>query len=257
MADFVVIIPARLASTRLPRKPLADLGGVPMVVRVAERAAASGARRVVVAADGDEIAAACRDHGVECVLTSPDHATGTDRIAEAAAILELAPDDIVVNVQGDEPLIPSAVIHDVASALSLAPDCSISTAAHPLQSADEFFNPNIVKVVTDRRGQALYFSRAPSPWARDAFAACDRPATLPPGLPARRHVGIYAYRASFLRQFPDLPRDALEIFESLEQLRALANGFAIAVVALSGALPPGVDTEEDLAIVRAGYGAQR
>jgi 3-deoxy-manno-octulosonate cytidylyltransferase (CMP-KDO synthetase) len=248
-APFVAIVPARLASTRLPRKPLADIGGLPLVVRVAQRAAASGAQRVVVAADGEEIAAACRAHRIEVVLTSPAHPTGTDRLAEACELLDLAADAIVVNVQGDEPLIPPAVIADVAALLARQPDCAIATAAHPLRDAAEFFSPNVVKVVVDRAGRALLFSRAPIPWARDAFAA-DR-TTLPVGLPALRHVGLYAYRAAFLRAYPKLARDPLEVFESLEQLRALAHGYRIAVLTLPGALPPGVDTPEDLEIVRA------
>ncbi|GAB4468666.1 MAG: 3-deoxy-manno-octulosonate cytidylyltransferase [Burkholderiaceae bacterium] len=248
-ARFVAIVPARLASTRLPRKPLADLGGVPMVVRVAQRAAAAGAQRVVVAADGEAIAAACRAHGVDVVLTAPEHPTGTDRLAEACALLGLADDAIVVNVQGDEPLIPPGVIADVAALLSRQPDCAIATAAHPLHDAAEFFSPGVVKVVVDRAHRALLFSRAPIPWARDAFAA-DRGA-LPPGLPALRHVGLYAYRAAFLRAYPKLARDPLEVFESLEQLRALAHGYRIAVLALAEALPPGVDTPEDLERARA------
>ncbi len=246
---FVAIVPARLASTRLPRKPLADLDGAPLVVRVAQRAAASGAQRVVVAADGDEIAAACRAHGVEAVLTSPAHPTGTDRIAEACALLGLAGDAIVVNVQGDEPLIPPTVIADVAALLARQPDSAVATAAHALRDAAEFFDPNVVKVVIDRAGRALLFSRAPIPWARDAFAA-DR-STLPAGLPALRHVGLYAYRAAFLRAYPAMAHDALEAFESLEQLRALAHGYRIAVLMLPAALPPGVDTPADLERVRA------
>jgi len=252
---FVAIVPARMASTRLPGKPLADLGGVPMVVRVAQRAAAAGARRVVVAADGEQIAAACRAHGVETVLTSPDHPTGTDRLAEACTLLDLVDDAIVVNVQGDEPLIPPAVIAGVAALLGRHADCAIATAAHPLLDAAEFFSPNVVKVVVDRAGRALLFSRAPIPWARDAFAA-DRCA-LPAELPALRHVGLYAYRADFLRAYPKLARDPLELFESLEQLRALAHGYRIAVLMLTGALPPGVDTPEDLQRVRAAIAGQR
>jgi 3-deoxy-manno-octulosonate cytidylyltransferase (CMP-KDO synthetase) len=248
IAPFVAIVPARLAATRLPRKPLADLGGAPMVVRVAQRAAASGARRVVVAADGEEIAAACRAHGVEVVLTSPAHPTGTDRLAEACTLLDFPDDAIVVNVQGDEPLIPPAVISAVAALLARAPDCAIATAAHPLHDASDFFNPSVVKVVVDRAGRALLFSRAPIPWARDAFAV-DRSA-LPADLPALRHVGLYAYRAAFLRAYPRLARDPLEVAESLEQLRALAHGYRIAVLTLPAALPPGVDTAEDLARVR-------
>ena len=249
MTRFVVIVPARLASTRLPRKPLADIGGVPMVVRVARAAAASGADRVAVAADSPEIVDACSAHGVEALLTRADHASGTDRLAEAVEHLGLADDALVVNVQGDEPLMPAAVVRRVAEALAERTDCAIATACHPLHDAAEFFSPNVVKVVTDANGRALYFSRAPIPWSRDAFASArDR---LPPGLPARRHVGLYAYRAGFLRRFPQLPPAALEQHESLEQLRALAHGFGIAVIELPEALPPGVDTPEDLERVRA------
>jgi 3-deoxy-manno-octulosonate cytidylyltransferase (CMP-KDO synthetase) len=246
---FVVIVPARLASTRLPRKPLADIGGVPMVVRVARAAAASGADRVAVAADSPEIVDACSTHGVEALLTRADHASGTDRLAEAVEHLGLADDALVVNVQGDEPLMPAAVVRRVAEALAERTDCAIATACHPLHDAAEFFSPNVVKVVTDANGRALYFSRAPIPWSRDAFASArDR---LPPGLPARRHVGLYAYRAGFLRRFPQLPPAALEQHESLEHVRALAHGFGIAVIELPEALPPGVDTPEDLERVRA------
>lgn len=249
MTPFVVIVPARLASTRLPRKPLADIGGVPMVVRVARGAGASGAARVVVAADSREIVDACSAHDVEALLTRTDHATGTDRLAEAVGLLELADDAIVVNVQGDEPLMPAAVVRRVADVLAERADCAIATACHPLHDAAEFFSPNVVKVVTDAAGRALYFSRAPIPWSRDAFAAHrDR---LPPGLPARRHIGLYAYRAGFLRRFPTLPPAPLELHESLEQLRALAHGFGIAVIELPEAMPPGVDTAEDLERVRA------
>jgi 3-deoxy-manno-octulosonate cytidylyltransferase (CMP-KDO synthetase) len=254
VADFAVIIPARLASTRLPRKPLADIGGVPMVVRVAQTAAASGAKRVVVAADSDEIVTACRQHGVECLLTSAAHPTGTDRIAEAAARLNLDPASVVVNVQGDEPLLPPHVIAQVAMALATHEDCDIATAACPLHEADEFFDPNIVKVVTDRRGRALLFSRAPIPWARDAFAH-DR-SRLPDKLPARRHIGLYAYRTRFLLAYPRLSRDPLEELESLEQLRALSHGFRIAVEDLESPLPPGVDTAADLELARAAYASR-
>ena len=247
--SFTVLIPARLASTRLPDKPLADIGGLPMVVRVARMAAASGAERVIVAADSAEIVSACAAHGVEACLTRTDHATGTDRLSEAVTLLDLDDDAIVVNVQGDEPLMPAAVIRQVAAVLSERPDCAIATACHPLHDAAEFFSANVVKVVTDARGRALFFSRAPIPWSRDAFAL-DRD-RLPPGLPARRHVGLYAYRAGFLRRFPQLPPAPPEQHESLEQLRALVHGFGIAVVDLDGPLPPGVDTPEDLERVRA------
>jgi 3-deoxy-manno-octulosonate cytidylyltransferase (CMP-KDO synthetase) len=253
--SFVVVIPARLASTRLPRKPLADIGGAPMVVRVAQRAQATGAERVVVAADSEEIVAACRAHGIDALLTSPQHETGTDRLAEAARLLGLGMEQIVVNVQGDEPLIPAQVIDDVARLLDSSPDCQIATAAHAIADAEEFFSPNVVKVVTDQTHRALYFSRAPIPWARDAFAATR--SRLPPAYPARRHVGLYAYRVGFLVQFPTLPQDALEVAERLEQLRALAHGFRIAVLGLETPLPPGVDTPADLQQVRALYAAQR
>ena len=249
MAGFVVIIPARLASTRLPRKPLADLAGEPMVVRVARRAAQSGATRVVVASDSDEVLAACRRFEVTAVLTRADHPTGTDRLAEAADALRLADETIVVNVQGDEPLLPPAVVARVADLLAQRPDCALATAAHPLTDAAEFFNPNVVKVVTDASGRALLFSRAPIPWARDAFAVTRE--HLPAELPAWRHVGLYAYRASFLRRFPTLSRAPIEEQENLEQLRALWHGFGIAVLPLAEPLPPGVDTPQDLEAVRA------
>ena len=253
--SFVVIIPARLASTRLPRKPLADIGGTPMVVRVAQRAQGTRADRVVVAADSNEVVSACRAYGVDALLTSPQHETGTDRLAEAARLLGLDMDQIVVNVQGDEPLIPAEVIDDVAHLLDRSADCQIATAAHAIADAEEFFNPNVVKVVTDRNHRALYFSRAPIPWAREAFEASR--ATLPPAYPARRHIGLYAYRVGFLEQFPKLQQDALEIAERLEQLRALSHGFRIAVLGLDAAMPPGVDTPADLEHVRALYAAQR
>ena len=249
MGGFVVIVPARLASTRLPRKPLADLAGEPMVVRVARRAAASGASRVVVAADSDEVLAACRRFGVTAVPTRADHPTGTDRLAEAVDALQLADETIVANVQGDEPLLPPEVVTRVAALLAQRPECAMATAAHRLTDAGEFFNPNVVKVVADAGGRALLFSRAPIPWARDAFATSrDR---LPAGLPAWRHVGLYAYRAGFLRRFPHLSRAPIEEQENLEQLRALWHGFGIAVLPLAEPLPPGVDTPEDLHAVRA------
>jgi len=249
MGDFVVIVPARLASTRLPRKPLADLAGEPMVVRVARRASASGASRVVVATDSDEVLAACRHFDVAAVLTRADHPTGTDRLAEAADALQLTDETIVANVQGDEPLLPPEMVGRVAGLLAQRQDCAMATAAHPLADAAEFFNPNVVKVVTDTTGRALLFSRAPIPWARDAFAATrDR---LPGAFPAWRHVGLYAYRAGFLRRFPTLPRAPIEEQENLEQLRVLWHGFGIAVLPLAERLPPGVDTPEDLERVRA------
>lgn len=220
-----------------------------MVVRVARNAAASGAARVVVAADDDEISGACRAHGVESILTSQAHESGTDRLAEAARLLALEPQTIVVNVQADEPLLPSAVMHDVAQLLHSSTECEIATAAHSITDASEFFSPDVVKVVVDGQGRALMFSRAPIPWARDGFAQTR--AVLPAGLPAWRHVGLYAYRAAFLARFPRLPRPAIEEQEKLEQLRALAHGIGIAVLQLSSALPPGVDTSDDLQRVRA------
>ena len=246
---FTVLIPARLASTRLPRKPLADIGGAPMVVRVAQRAQLSGAQAVVVAGDSAEIADACAQHGVACVLTAASHPTGTDRLAEAVLRLKLAAEAVVVNVQGDEPLIPPEVISEVALALEQNADCEVATAACPITNADEFFDPNVVKVVVDRRHRALYFSRAPIPWARDAFARNRQ--QLPDGFVARRHIGIYAFRVRFLLRFPELTRDPLEQLESLEQLRALAHGVPIAVVDRDRALPPGVDTVADLEAARA------
>lgn len=246
--SFVAIVPARLASTRLPRKPLADIHGLPMVVRVAHRAQESGAQRVVVAADSAEIVAACQAQRVDAVLTSPSHPTGTDRLAEAVTALALGDDEIVVNVQGDEPLMPPATVAAVAALLAQQPGCGIATAAHALHDAAEFFSPNVVKVVTDRTGRALLFSRAPIPWSRDAFASARD--ALPPGLPALRHVGLYAYRAGFLRRYPHLSRAPIEEHESLEQLRALWHGVGIAVLTLAAPLPPGVDTPEDLERVR-------
>ena len=243
---FVVLIPARLASTRLPRKALADIGGVPMIVRTARRAAASRATRVVVAADDDEIVAACSAHGVASLLTAKTHASGSDRIAEAAAALGLGDDEIVVNVQGDEPLIEPALIDACAALLAERRDCVMSTAAHAIVDAEEFANPNVVKVVVDAAGRALYFSRAPIPWPRDA-GRVDPTATVSPPL---RHVGLYAYRVGFLRRFPTLAASPLEGTERLEQLRVLWHGERIAVHVSALAPGVGVDTEEDLANAR-------
>ena len=204
---------------------------------------------MVVACDSQEVLDACREFSVEAVLTRADHPTGTDRIAEAVEALGLAEETIVANVQGDEPLLPPEIIDRVADLLAQRQDCAMSTAAHPLSEAAEFFNPNVVKVVTDATGRALLFSRAPIPWARDAFAVTRH--RLPAEFPAWRHVGLYAYRAGFLRRFPQLPRAAIETHENLEQLRALWHGVGIAVLPLASALPPGVDTAEDLEHVRA------
>jgi len=245
---FTVLIPARLASTRLPDKPLADLHGKPMVVRVAERAARSGAGRVVVATDSPQVHDACVQHGVGVVMTRGDHPSGSDRLAEACESLGLDGDDIVVNVQGDEPLIEPALIDSVAATLARHPSAAMSTAAHPIASVDDFRNPNVVKVVVDRQGLAHYFSRAPIPWWRDGFA--DGVRELPSPAPLR-HVGIYAYRARFLRSFPKLEPAPLEQCEALEQLRALWHGHRIAVEVVTHAPGPGVDTPADLERVRA------
>lgn len=245
--DCTVLIPARLASTRLPDKPLADLAGVPMVVRVAQRCREAGARAVVVAADSPRILEACQAHRVDAVLTRADHPTGSDRLAEACTLLGLDGRDIVVNVQGDEPLIDPALVAACAERLQAHPECVMSTAAHTIDSVEEYLNPNVVKVVTDAAGRALYFSRAPMPWWRDGHA--QGVTALPDPAPLR-HIGIYGYTAGFLRRFPALPPAPLEQIESLEQLRVLWHGERI-VVHLSPQRPgPGVDTPEDLARVR-------
>lgn len=246
---FTILIPARRASTRLPDKPLADIGGLPMVVRVAQRAALSSARRVVVAADDQAIIQACVDNGIEAVMTRSDHPSGSDRLAEACTLLGLQPDDIVVNVQGDEPLISPALIDAVAALLHERGEASMGTAAHAIEDAADFANPNIVKAVLDHQGMALYFSRAPIPWWRDGSAAAGQPALHAHA--ALRHVGIYSYRAGFLQHFPQLPQAPLEVIESLEQLRVLWHGHRIAVVVTQHAPGPGVDTPEDLVRVRA------
>ena len=248
--SFTVLVPARLASTRLPRKPLADIGGRPMVVRVAQRAAQSAAARVVVAADDAEIVSACERHGVAALLTRSDHATGSDRLAEACALLGLEGDATVVNVQGDEPLIEPQLIDAVAALLQARGDCVMSTAAHAIDSAAEFANPNIVKVVLDAAGRALYFSRAPIPHWRDAAPGAALPAPAP-----LRHIGIYAYRAGFLRRFPTLAAAPVEGIEALEQLRVLWHGERIAVHVSDARPGPGVDTAQDLERVRALYHA--
>lgn len=243
---FSVLIPARLASTRLPDKPLADLAGRPMVVRVAERAARSGATRVVVAADDARIVQACAAHGIDALLTRRDHASGSDRLAEACERLGLDGQAIVVNVQGDEPLIDPALVARCAALLAARRDCAVATAAHPITEAAEYADPNVVKLVRDAEGRALYFSRAAIPCWRDAPV----PGALPDPAPLR-HIGLYAYRAAFLRRFPTLAPSPLERLESLEQLRVLWHGERIAVHVSDAAPGPGVDTPQDLARVRA------
>ncbi len=245
---FTVLIPARLASTRLPNKPLADIAGVPMVVRVAQQALRSGAQRVVVAGDHFEIVAACQAHGIDAVLTRTDHPSGSDRLAEACDLLSLSDDSIVVNVQGDEPLMDPELVTDVAHLLSRHPQAAMSTAAHAIDSTTDFHNPNVVKVVLDAQHMALYFSRASIAYPRDTPDQLPSPAPL-------RHIGIYAYRVSFLRLFPKLAQAPLERTESLEQLRALWHGHRIAVHITQHAPGPGVDTPEDLERVRRYLGA--
>ena len=249
---FTVLIPARLASTRLPRKVLADLGGLPMVVRVAQRAARSRASRVIVAADDAEIVAACAAHGVASVLTSSHHPSGSDRLAEACEVLGIGDGEIVVNVQGDEPLIEAGLIDACADLLAERSDCVMSTAAHAIDNRADFANPNIVKVVLDATGRALYFSRATIPWPRDgdAFDGPGRGAGSP-----LRHVGLYAYRAEFLRRFPLLKASPLEEIERLEQLRVLWHGEHIAVHISDSKPAIGIDTPDDLARAQALFAA--
>jgi 3-deoxy-manno-octulosonate cytidylyltransferase (CMP-KDO synthetase) len=245
---FRVVIPARYASTRLPGKPLADIAGKPMVVRVAEAAQRANPDGIWIATDDSRVLDACVAHGWQAVMTRSDHPSGTDRIAEVAQQLGWRDDEIVVNVQGDEPLIDPALI--AASARALADDAraAISTAAHPITDATEFFNPNVVKVVTDAAGCALGFSRAPLPWHRDGFAVTRE--VLPAGFAPLRHIGLYAYRVAFLKRYGQLAPAPIEQWESLEQLRALWHGFPICVVECREAPAPGVDTAEDLARVR-------
>ncbi len=245
---FRVVVPARYASTRLPGKPLADIAGKPMVVRVVEAAQAAKPDGIWVATDDERVAQAVAAHGYQAVMTRSDHPSGTDRIAEVARVLGWGDDEIVVNVQGDEPLIEPQLIADVAAALAQDAGAAIATAAHPLADAAEFFNPNVVKVVSDAAGRAMYFSRAPIPWHRDGFAAARE--TLPAGFVPRRHIGIYAYRVSFLCVYGSLLPAPTEQWESLEQLRALWHGHAIRVVDCDHAPAAGVDTQEDLDRVR-------
>ncbi len=254
--EFHVLIPARLASSRLPNKPLADIAGLPMVVRVAQRAALSHPTSCTVATDDRQILEACRAAGVAAVMTSVDHLSGSDRLAEACHQLGLPDEAIVVNLQGDEPLMDPDLVAQVAKTLQARPDCVMSTAAHTLESTTDFLNPNVVKVVTDRQGTALYFSRAPIPWWRDGMAAlstdtgADSPVAWGPAAP-KRHIGIYAYRVGFLKHYPLLQAAPEELSESLEQLRVLWHGHRIAVHLAAHPPGPGVDTPEDLARVRA------
>ncbi len=247
MSEFKVVIPARFASTRLPGKPLLDIGGKPMVIRVAEQAARSGAQQIIIATDHLPIVAVAQEHGFQACMTRADHASGTDRIAEVATQQGWSDETIVVNVQGDEPLIPPQLINSVAQHLNDHTECAIATACHPIHDEASMRNPNIVKVVLDKNTNALYFSRAPIPWPRDAYAN-NQP--LPKDVNVLRHVGIYAYRTSFLRIFGQLTPAPIEQIESLEQLRALYHGYKIGMVKTDQAPPSGVDTEQDLQVVR-------
>lgn len=244
--SFIAIIPARLASSRLPNKPLADLGGKPMVVRTAERALLSGASAIMVATDHADIVAACEAHGVPVCMTRSDHPSGTDRIAEVAASMGLADDAIVVNVQGDEPLIDPSLI--AATAALVNAQVPMATAAHPIHDVQDTFNPNVVKVVLDKLDRALYFSRATIPWHRDGFAVSRT--QLPDNYLPLRHIGLYAYRNDFLKNYSNLAISPLEQIEALEQLRVLWHGYAIAVHVTASSPAPGVDTLEDLQRVR-------
>ena len=266
MTNFHVVIPARHASTRLPGKPLLPIAGKPMVVRVAERAAQSGAQQIWIATDHHAIANVAHEHGFKACLTKETHASGTDRIAEVAQQHNWPDDTIVVNVQGDEPLMPPDLIRAVAKHLHDHPECAIATACHALHDEASLRNPNIVKVVLDKNSNALYFSRAPIPWPRDAFKVSTSPAgrddcpsslrgevgrgDIPHNLPVLRHIGIYAYRVSFLRTYGQLAPTAIEQFEALEQLRALYYGYKIGVTIADQAPPAGVDTEQDLQATR-------
>lgn len=246
---FHVIIPARYASTRLPGKPLQDIAGKPMIRHVWEQAQKSGAASVTIATDDPRIVEACRGFGADALMTRADHPSGTDRLQEVVSQLGLDAEAHVVNVQGDEPMIPPALIDQVASNLRAFPAASIATLAEPLQDVYTLFNPNAVKLVTDHQGFALYFSRAPMPWCRDAFAQ-GRPSELPQDIPFRRHIGLYAYKVGFLHDYVRWPASPLEIAESLEQLRALWFGCRIHVADACEMPPPGVDTPEDLERVR-------
>ena len=240
---FIVVIPARLASTRLPRKPLADIGGAPMIVRVAQQAQKSQASRVIVATDSDEVLLVCQQYHIEALKTHPTHLTGTDRLSEVVDILQLPDDAMLVNVQGDEPFIPPELINLVAKALQDSPSAAIATVGIALSHEADIQNPNIVKIVHNHLGQALYFSRAPIPFLRDPGSAVNPAQRL---VPCLRHIGLYAYQSHFLRAFTSLSPAPIELAESLEQLRALWYGYKIQIVTSHEAPPAGVDTPEDL-----------
>jgi 3-deoxy-manno-octulosonate cytidylyltransferase (CMP-KDO synthetase) len=245
---FKVVIPARLGSTRLPRKVLRDVAGSPLVRHVWEAARRSGAEQIVIACDAQEVLDACAAFGADAQMTSPRHVSGTDRVDEIARHSAWSDDTIVVNLQGDEPLMPPALIRQCAELLASDAQAQIASLCHPLHAQEEWLNPNVVKVVMDRSGRALYFSRAPIPWKRDGVVAGTP--QLPAGL-AFRHIGLYAYRVAALRAFSALPPAPLEECEALEQLRALAHGMRIRMGVTDTPPPRGVDTEEDLAAVQA------
>lgn len=245
--EFYVVIPARYASTRLPGKPLLDIAGRPMVVHVADRARQSGALKAIVATDDVRIMEAVHQYGHDAILTRADHVSGTDRIAEVASKEGWQDDAIVVNVQGDEPLIELSLIKEVAAALAEDSEAVMATACHRIHSKTDFINPNVVKVVLDAQGHALYFSRAPIPYPRDTFA---NDSELPADMPVYRHIGIYAYRTKFLKHYANMQPAAIERYESLEQLRVLFHGYKIAVAISENAPATGVDTDADLAYVR-------
>lgn len=253
--DFVVVIPARYGSTRLPGKPLLEIAGKPMIQRVYEQAVQSHAKKVLIATDDQRIADLVHEFGGHCCMTRGDHVSGTDRLQEVAQQCGWPDDAIVVNVQGDEPLIPPSVINQVANNLASHPLASIATLCEPIADMDTFLDPNVVKVVRDGEEFALYFSRAPIPWPRDAFRQSR--AKLPENLSAQRHIGIYAYRSSFLHRFVNWPPALIEQLESLEQLRALAHGIRIHVQPACAAVPGGVDTEKDLDHVRQYFALKR
>ena len=250
--DYTVLIPARLSSSRLPEKPLADIAGLPMIVRVAQRAQLSSASRVVVATDDERIYKVCQAHSVEVLMTDKHHPSGSDRLAQCCELLGLEGSEIVVNVQGDEPLIEPSLIDQVASLLVQHPQCPMATVAHPIEKMEDFLNPNVVKVVLDRNQWALYFSRSPIPFSRDSFngAQTPEPQAFLKSISALRHIGIYAYQAQFLKSFPQLSVSPLEGIEALEQLRVLWHGRDISVHVTSLACHAGVDTPEDLERIR-------
>jgi 3-deoxy-manno-octulosonate cytidylyltransferase (CMP-KDO synthetase) len=249
--QFSVVIPARYASTRLPGKPLADIAGLPMIVRVARQALSSGAREVVIATDDERVRSAVRKHGLDAVLTRTDHQSGSDRVMEVVTAKGWAPDHIVVNVQGDEPLIPPVVIEQVARLLIDNPDVAVATLCEAIDDVARVFDPNVVKLVRNVDGRALYFSRAPIPWRRDDFASADRSTLALRERAWWRHIGIYGYRVAGLARFCDLPAGTLERIEALEQLRLLENGIDIIVGDAVAEVPGGVDTPADLDRVRA------